>query len=83
MGGNDFLPFVTLNNPAATITSAVYNPATNLIEIQVSYNETIQGEPLSLSFNPPNVPQASLLQPVSNTWVVSPTNRLSATFYSS
>lgn len=80
-GSYNFQPYITLSNPSATITSAVYNPATGNVDVQVSYNSSIQGQSLNLNFNPPATPQTALMPDVSNNWVVSPTNRMSATFY--
>jgi hypothetical protein len=34
-----------------------------------------------MKLTPPNVPQASLTPSISNTWIVSPTNQLSAVVY--
>jgi hypothetical protein len=78
---NDFLPFVSISNPAATITAATYDPSTGNVNVQVSYNQSIQGQPMDLVFTPPNIPTASLLPAVSNSWTVAPTNHLSAAFY--
>ncbi len=39
----DFLSFVSVSNPDAVITSAIYNPETNTLDVQVSYNQSIQG----------------------------------------
>lgn len=78
---NNFLPFVSISNPAATITSATYDPVTGNINVQVSYNQSIQGQPMNLVFTPPNVPSASLMPAVNNSWTVAPTNYLSAAFY--
>jgi hypothetical protein len=77
----NFLPYVSLSNPAAVVTSATYDPSSGTINIQVSYNQSIQGQPLDLTFNPPNVPAASLLPTVASSWTVAPTNRLSAAYY--
>jgi cysteine-rich repeat protein len=80
-GSYNFLPYVTLSNPEATVVSAVYDPASNTVNVQVAYNASIQNQPLDLTFNPPSVPTASLLKTVSNSWVVQPTNHLSAAYY--
>lgn len=78
---NNFLPFISISNPAATIIAATYDPATGNINVQVSYNQSIQGQPMDLIFTPPNVPSASLMPTVSNSWTVAPTNHLAAAFY--
>lgn len=81
INGTDLQPFITVSNPAATITSANYDPSTGMVRVQVAYNSSIQGQPLNLNFNPPNTPVGALLPNISNNWVVSPTNHISATYY--
>jgi cysteine-rich repeat protein len=78
---NNFLPYISISNPAATVTAATYDPSTGTVNVQVSYNQSIQGQPMGLIFNPPSVPSASLMPTVANSWTVSPTNHLSAAFY--
>ena len=81
INGTDLQPFITVSNPAATVTSAIYDPATGTVNVQVSYNASLQGQALNLNFNPPNTPVGALLPDISGKWVVSPTNHMSATYY--
>jgi len=67
---------------AVSIISAIYDPISNQVIVQVSYNDSIQGQPLNLKFDPPNTPQAYLVPNLTSSWTVSPTNHLSAELYS-
>ena len=82
MGGSyDFSSALGFDDPDVTITRAEYDPATGKVVIDADFAASIQDKDITLTFNPPNIPQSWLVSNFSETWKVQPDNRLSASYY--
>lgn len=68
-------------SPGVTVTEAYVDPVTTQLVVKVDYTTNLQDTALSMKITPPNVPQASLMPSMTNTWTVAPTNLLSASVY--
>jgi len=81
-GSTDFTSMVSFpDNPAVTVIEATINPTTSKLEVKVGYSADLQDTELSMQITPPDTPWASLTPNTTSTWVVAPTNQLSAVVY--
>lgn len=81
-GSTDFSSLVSFpNSQGVTIRSAVLDPQTQQLVIDIDYSQNLQDTTLSLQITPPNVPQAVLVPNITSSWVVAPTNQLAAMVY--
>ena len=70
-GSNDVSSMVSFpNTEGVVLTSAIIDPDTDKLVINVDYTKDIQGEQLNLQIVPPDTPQASLTPNISHSWTI-------------
>ena len=82
-GSKDFTSLVSFPDmPGVTVVSATVDPATGKLVVVLDYSQDLQDKDLKIQITPPNVPQAFLIEDITHTWKVEPTNQLAAVVYS-
>ena len=82
-GSTNFISLVSFpEEPGITINTALLDPDTGNLVIELDYIEHLQDKEIKLQITPPDVPQAFLVSNQTVLWTVKTTNQLAVVAYS-